>query len=165
MIKKLLMALAIMLPCTAFAQAKFAIVNTQEIITTMPEITEVNNTLQAASKQYEDEMKKLQDELQKAVEELDNLPADTPESIKTRREQSAQELYQRVMQFRDTAQQELSRQQETLMQPIQQKIVDAINAVGQEGGYTFIFENMVPVYVGTSVDNVTPLVKAKLGIK
>ena len=38
-------------------------------------------------------------------------------------------------------------------------------AVGKEGNYTFIFEDMVPVYTGTDVIDVTDAVKAKLGVK
>ena len=53
------------------------------------------------------------------------------------------------------------------MAPIQQKINDAVKAVGQEGNFTFIFPNEqgLLLYTGTDVVNVTALVKTKLGIK
>ena len=41
----------------------------------------------------------------------------------------------------------------------------AIQSVGAEGNFTFIFENVVPLYTGSDVVDVTPLVKAKLGIQ
>ena len=41
----------------------------------------------------------------------------------------------------------------------------AIQSVGDEGSFTFIFENQIPVYVGKDAVDVTPLVKTKLGIK
>ena len=58
-----------------------------------------------------------------------------------------------------------SKQQEQLMAPIQQKIQTAIQAVGTENGFTFIFPDVVPVYTGATVVDVTPMVKAKLGVK
>ena len=53
------------------------------------------------------------------------------------------------------------------MAPIQQKINEAVKAVGQEGNYTFIFphEEALLLYTGSDVTDVTNAVKAKLGIK
>jgi outer membrane protein len=76
-----------------------------------------------------------------------------------------QELDQKAQRFRQTAADDLQKQQQQLMAPIQQKIVDAIKAVGQEGSYTFIFEDGASVYQGSDVVDVTSAVKTKLGIK
>ena len=51
------------------------------------------------------------------------------------------------------------------MAPIQEKVVKAIQSAGAEGGYTFIFENVVPLYTGTDVTDITATVKTRLGIK
>ena len=65
------------------------------------------------------------------------------------------------------AAQDLQKQQETLLAPITDKIQKAIQAVGAEGGYTFIYDLSIPavVYTGAGAEDVTPQVKAKLGIK
>ena len=60
---------------------------------------------------------------------------------------------------------DLQRQNQQLMAPVQEKVVKAIQSVGAEGNYTFIFENVMPLYSGSDVTDVTPLVKAALGIK
>ena len=52
-----------------------------------------------------------------------------------------------------------------LMAPIEQKVTDAIKAVGQEGSYTFIFQDGMALFAGSTVEDVTPAVKAKLGLK
>ena len=52
-----------------------------------------------------------------------------------------------------------------LMQPIVQKIKDAIDAVGREGGYSLIQEKGAVIFFAAPVDDITPAVKAKLGIK
>jgi outer membrane protein len=166
MFKKVIIALAIaaMLPVAAAAQ-KFGVVDINAIFTAMPESTAAQNQLTEASKKYEDEYKKIAEEVDKKIQEYQNLAADTPESIKERRAQEVTELDQKAQRFRQTASEDLQKQQQQLMAPIQQKIVDAIKAVGQEGNYTFIFEEGASAYQGSDVVNVTSAVKAKLGIK
>lgn len=166
MIKKLLVAIMIALPMCVAAQApKFGIVNVNNVFEAMPDKATAQTTLETASKTYEDEFKKLTDELEKKYTEFQGLAADTPETIKQRRIQEIQEFEQKIQQFRATAQQELQRQQEQLMAPIQQKIQTAIQAVGSENGFTFIFPDAMPSFIGADVQDVTPLVKAKLGIQ
>jgi len=168
MIKKILLALAVALPMTAAAQ-KFGTVQLDAVFTAMPESTEMQNTLSEASKKYEAEFQKLQEEVNKLVADFQNIQNDTatPDAIKERRMQEIQDKHNKVEQFRQTATQDLQRQQEQLMAPIQTKINEAVKAVGTEGGYTFIFpqEPALILYQGSTVTDVTPAVKAKLGLK
>ena len=162
MIKKLLLAVLIALPSLAFAQ-KFGIVNTQAIMQDMPEVKAAQAEMETASKKYDDEFKALQTEMQKKYEELQKAQEEkAPETILNRRMSELQDLDQKIQQFRQTASQDLQRQQEQLLAPIQQKVINAINAVGAEGNYTVIFENTAPVYVGSDVTDVTNSVKTKL---
>lgn len=164
MIKKILLAIMIALPSMAFAQ-KFGVVNSQSIVEAMPEMKEVQTQLEAASKKYEDEFANLQNEFQKKYTELQSMEESTPQTIKDRRVQEIQELGQKIEQFRTTATQDLENQQRRLMAPIQEKVLTALKTVGSEGSFTMIFENVVPVYTGTDAVDVTPLVKAKLGLQ
>ena len=164
--KKILLALLVAIPMFAFAQApKFGVVNTQTIAEAMPELKAAQEQVQASTQKYEEELKKLQEKIEKDFADFQALDASTPESIKERRMQELSELDQKVQQFRATATNDLQRQQQTLMAPIQEKILTAIKAVGQENNFTFIFTNEVPAYVGTDVVDVTPLVKTKLNVK
>lgn len=168
MIKKTLAAIMIALPMLAAAQApKFGTVTVEPILEAMPERATVQTTLETASKTYEDEYKKLTEELDKKFAEFQKLSEDktTPDAIKERRMQEIQELQKKAQQFLQTAQQDLQRQQAQLMQPIEEKIMTAIKAVGQENGFTFIFPEGVAAYQSSEVQDVTPLVKTKLGIK
>ncbi|MCM1138326.1 MAG: OmpH family outer membrane protein [Duncaniella sp.] len=164
MIKKLLLAIMIALPMSVFAQ-KFAVINTQELMEAMPELQTVKEQMDASNKKYEDEFAKLQEEFSKKFEEFQALEETTPQTIKERRMQEMQELENKINQFRQTATQDLQRQQQQLMAPIQEKVIKAIQSAGQEGGYTFIFENVVPLYTGTDVTDITATVKTRLGIK
>lgn len=166
MLKKLILVLAIALPASVFAQ-KFGSVKIEEVFTAMPESKAAEAQIAEASKKYEAEFQKLNDELTKLYTDfqaIQNDP-DTPDTIKERRAQEIQERAANVDKFRATAQQDLQRQNDQLLAPIQQKLNDAITAVGQEGGFTAIIPSEgVFLYVGNDVVDVTPLVKSKLGI-
>lgn len=168
MIKKFLIAIAVAFPMCAAAQTpKFGTVNAQELIEAMPEFTEAQQKIAESSKQYEDEYGKLNQELQKLFAEYQELEKDasTPEAIKERRLQDIQERDQKAQQFLASAKQHLERQQMELMQPIQEKMINAIKTVGANNDFTMIFPSEVPAYVSTTVIDVTPLVKTELGIK
>lgn len=164
MIKKLFVAIMIALPMSLFAQ-KFGVVNTQEITESMPELKTIQTQMETAQKKYEAEFQKLQEEFQKKYEEFQKLDENTLPAIKERRMQEMQELDNKIQQFRQTAAQDLQRQNQQLIAPVQERVMKAIQAVGAEGNYTFIFENLQPVYTGKDVINVTTEVKTRLGIK
>lgn len=168
MIKKILLALAVALPMCAWAQnAKFGVVDAEAIIPGMAEYAEAQRQFNEASKTFESEYAKIQEEFKSKYEEFQKVMTDstTPQTIKDRRAQEIQELNQKSEQFAQTAQQELARKQQQLMAPVQEKLINAIKAVGAEGGYTMIFPAGVAVYTAADVVDITPLVKAKLGVK
>lgn len=168
MIKKILLVLAMVLPLCSWAQApKFGVVDVESIIPKMPEFVEAQNKLGEASKTYETEYGKINEELQKKYAEFQELEKDTTTlaSIKERRMQDIQELDRKAQQFAATAQQDLQRQQAQLMQPIQEKVMTAIKAIGSENGFLMIFPEGQAAYAAPQVEDVTALVKTKLGIK
>ena len=169
MFKKLIIAVLCCLPMSIMAQTtfKFGTVNSAEIIAAMPERAAAEQQLQDLSKKYEDEFVKVQEEFQNKYKELQALGDTVPETIKMRRLQEVQESQQRIESFRTMAQEDIAKKQEELFIPIQQKLMDAIKAVGEEGKFTYIFDLTYPVvlYQGVGNEDVTPLVKAKLGIQ
>lgn len=168
MIKKILLALAVALPMCAWAQsAKFGVVDPESIIPGMAEYIEAQNQFNEASKTFESEYAKIQEEFKAKYEEFQKVMSDTatPQTTKDRRAQEIQELNQKSEQFAQTAQQELARKQQQLMAPVQEKLINAIKAVGAEGGFTMILPLGTAAYTSNDVVDITPLVKAKLGVK
>lgn len=169
MFKKLIIAVLCCLPMSLMAQTafKFGTVNSAEIIAAMPERAAAEQQLQDLSKKYEDEFVKVQEEFQSKYKELQALGDTVPETIRMRRLQEVQESQQRIESFRTMAQEDIAKKQEELFIPIQQKLMDAIKAVGEEGKFTYIFDLTYPVvlYQGVGNEDITPLVKAKLGIQ
>ena len=164
--KKLIIALMMLAPMAAFAQ-KFGHVNTQEIIQSMPEFNTAKAELEKLTEQYEADLKSMQEELQKKGEAFEKEQATLPENIKTRREQELNDLYQRIQQTYQDNQQALAKAQQEKMAGIQTKMLDAIKAVGQEGGYIYIMEMAAGIpYISTTLStDVTAQVKTKLGLK
>lgn len=167
MLKKIALLLLLIAPMSVFAQ-KFGHVKFAEILTVMPEYTKAQTDIQAQQKQYEDEMKRASDELTKKFTEYQQEQANLPKNIQERRQKELQELNEKGMQFQADAQQQLQKAYAEMMEPIYKKIDDAIKAVGQEGGYVYIFDlNRTDIpFVNESLStDITPAVKGKLGLK
>ena len=167
MLKKIALLLMLVLPMSVFAQ-KFGHIKTQEILTAMPEYTKAQTDIQTLQKQYDDDMKRVADELQKKFAAYQQEQANLPKNIQERRQKELQELNDRGMQMQQDAQQELQQSWMQMLEPIVNKIEEAIKAVGQEGGYTYIFDlntTNIPYVSETLSTDVTAAVKAKLGIK
>ena len=165
MFKRIILAIAVILPMSAFAQ-KFGVADLDAIVQAMPEFAQMNAQIEEASKKYESELGKLTEELNKLFAEYQSIAEDpnTPDAIKQRRMSEIQERDQKVQQFKSTAYQDLERLSQQLSQPIQQKMMEAVQSVGADGDFTFIFPNGSAIYQGSNVINVTDLVKAKLGL-
>ena len=165
----MLLAVTATMMCLAAQAQKFGYVNTSEILNVMPEVATAQNTLKANADKYQNEIQKLEEELQKMMTEYEAAAKDpsTPQAIKDRHQQEWNDKYSRYQEFQQTASQDLQRQQETLLAPIHQKLQNAIQAIGAEGGYTFIFDQVAGsiLYTGTDAEDVSAKVKARLGIK
>ena len=163
--KKLIVLIFMLLPLGVFAQDKIAIVNTADIFNIMPEVSAVEKQLATLNEQYDKEFKTMQDEYTKKYSEYMSQQDSLTENIKLRRQQEIQDLETRIQNFVPVAQQEMQKKQQELYAPIQQKMQDAIKAVGDEKGYTYILNPQVLLYKGNDAVDATDFVKAKLGIK
>ena len=77
-------------------------------------------------------------------------------------------MVERGAQYQRDAEQELNQSWMQMLEPIYKKLNDAVKAVGDEGGYTYLFDIstiQIPYVSETSSTNVTATIKAKLGIK
>jgi outer membrane protein len=134
----------------------------------MPEYTKAQTDINTMQKQFDDELKRAQDDFAKKYAEYQQDQANLPKNIQERRQKELQELNEKGMLAQQDAQQELERAWMSMLEPIAKKIDDAIKAVGQEGGYVYIFDlntTNIPFVNETLSTDVTEAVKAKLGIK
>jgi len=160
--KKLIIFLLMMLPLGVFAQeSKIAIVNTQEVIQAMPEFATMQKQMADMEAKYKNEM---QDEYNKKYSDFVAQQDSLTENIKMRRMQELQDMEQRTQNFIQISQQDFQKKQGELFTPIQDKLKNAIKAVGDEKGYTYILDPQIVLYQGNTAVDATQFVKAKLGI-
>ena len=164
--KKLIVLLFMLLPIGAFSQeVKIAVVNFGEVFNMMPELDEAETKFATFRAQYENDLKALNDEYTVKYEEYMKTQETLPENLKLRRQQDLNAIQERFQNLMALFQEDSEKEQAKLMTPIQEKLQKAIEAVGQEQGYTVVIPTTALLYVGNAAIDATPLVKAKLGLK
>jgi outer membrane protein len=116
---------------------------------------------------YTKDLQTMQEEYSKKYSDFQAQQDSLTENIKLRRMQEIDDIRTRIENFLPVAKEDMAKEQEKLVQPVQEKIRKAITAVGEEKGYTYIvsMEQQLFLYTGNSAVDATPLVKAKLGLK
>lgn len=162
--KKILVILALVLPMMASAQ-KYGHVNTAELFQLMPELKDVTARLDSLNKQYEALLVNMQEEYQKKAQEYEQKASTMTDAMKQIQEEELYTMQQRLQTTYQTAQQDIAQKRQEFVAPIQEKMLKAIQTVGQEKGFTYIFDTAAMVYVDPTATDVMADVKAKLGIK
>ena len=162
--KKLVLMLLMFAPLATFAQQKFGHINAQEVMSQMPEFIKARGEMEAKAKQYENDLKAMQDELQRKSQEYDKNKSTMNATKQQETETELNNLYQKYQQALQDNQQSLAKEQQDKMQPITTKLVNAIKAVGQAGGYVYIMDTSagIPHISSTLSKDVTADVKAQL---
>lgn len=165
--KTIIIALMAILPLGAFAQ-KFGHVNTADIIPLMSEYKAAQTEMEELVKQMQEELDYMQTEYAKKEEDYLKNRETLPESIRNRREQELMESQQKMRDYYERCENDKYEKEQQLMGNINNKVLKAIQTVGEEGAYVCIFNiagGVVPFVSSTLTTDVTEAVKAKLGIK
>jgi outer membrane protein len=166
LIKKTLLVLLAMAPAALFAQNKFAHVNSQQLLDAMPEVAAANAKLDTLNQEYTNELKSLAQEYQGKQDAYDSLPTSTSAAIRSLKQNELDQMSDRIRQFQTQAQQDLQNKNDELFTPIEKKVKDAIKAVALENHYNYVFDSSnAAILYADDGDDITPLVKKKLGIK
>lgn len=168
MLKKVLILFIAMAPLAAMAQeAKIATVNVQEIFGAMPELAGIETQLSGKQDEITKNIQALEDEFSKKMEEFEASPAASDAAKQDQQKQLGQ-LQERYQTYMQNGQQEMRQLQQKLLEPINQKIFDAIKAIGDENKYTFVYDissmQSPIVYLTSTAVDITPQVKTKLGL-
>ena len=168
--KKLLLILLMAAPLSLFAQ-KFAHFDYTSVMQNLPEYKAVSTDLETLYKKYQTELESMKKELQTKAEKYAKEDTDsTPDNIKERHNQELQDMYQRLQQAQEDNTQAFQKAQETKMQPVTQKVLDAVNAVAKEGQYVYVMDKNASQAAGIIINeaistDITAQIKAKLGIQ
>lgn len=168
MFKKILLVAALLIPMLASAQTlKIGLVDQADILSKMPDTAAAQKKVEDASKSYDEEYQKLGEEMKRLYDELQKMKEDELPAIKERKTREFTDYQQKIQQFEQNAMNDIQKMQQELMAPIMQKIRTAIESVGKEGGYSLIQDKnpQLTIYFAAPVVDITPEVKAKLGIQ
>lgn len=168
MLKKIALVLLFALPISLMAQdVKLGHVNSQEILSLMPERATIEKTINDLQSQWENELVKMREEYYAKIKEFQDKQATMPESIKTARQSELADLEQRITTFNQTASADIQKKQQELFTPVVDKVKKAITEVGTENNFLYIFDLGAQsiIYQSPKSNDVTALVKKKLGLK
>lgn len=159
----LLVALISLSLFTAQAQ-KYGHVNSPELLKGMPGVDSIQIKLLAFQTELEGEYESMLNEFQAKKDKFDKDAGTMSSAIRQIREKELVDLQTRIQQFQYGVQDDLEQKQYDLIKPFQDKLQAAIDEVAKEHKYSYVFDVQTLLYYEGGED-ITPLVKAKLGVK
>lgn len=164
-----LAAAAFLLIGTGSANAqKFGYLNSQELLSSMPETDSVQTQVADLGKELESQFKAMQAEMTTKAQDLQSNLSTLSETVRKQKEKDLFDLQTRLEEFQQSAQQEIQTKQMTLLKPVMEKAQAAITKVAKEQGLTAVFDlaaGGIAYYNESQMVNMLPLVKQSLGIQ
>lgn len=166
---KFMLVSAVLITCgsSAYAQQKFGYLNRMDIMTVLVERDSVMTKIQKLEQQYMQQLEIVQVEYNNKVEDLQKNSANYSEGVKQMKNRELSDLQNRYGQLQQMAQEEMESTYQGLVTPISDKLNNAIKKIGNDGGYTAIFDTssgVMPFYNEKTMTDVTANVKKELGI-
>lgn len=165
MLKKIVLFAFLLIPAMGFAQEKIAYFKSSDVIPTMPEYSQMLDSLKKSETALQAELETMADEYTKKVTAFTEQQATLTESIKALRLKEIERIRESTETFQRQAAQIQDDLQKSLFAPIEAKIRKALQEVGAENQFTYIVNADLMLYISPQSQDATPLVKNKLGVK
>ena len=151
-----------------FSQAitlKLGHINSQELISLLPETKQADIDLQDYAQSLETQISSMEEEYKRSIEDYQNNESSYDEITKQDKIAAIQAIEQRISNFQQNAQISLQQKQQELLDPIIEKVRKAIDQVAKDGNYTYILDTSAGslLYFKESED-ILSKVKKELGI-
>jgi outer membrane protein len=164
-LKWVLPALLLVAGSTATAQVKLGYINTDELITAMPERDSANVKYEALYAELVNQLEEMQVEYNRQLNTYTQEMSTLTPAVQNVREQGLQDMLRRVQESQQQAEQDLQRNQQELFAPIVDKATATIKKVAKDNGITAVFDvNSIIYYDETTMIDLLPLVKKELGL-
>jgi len=152
---------------TTFAQKqKYGYINSDELMKIMPGADTAVAQYQQYTQELDTILMTMQQELNSKYESFNNNQAKMSDLIKQTKTKELQDLQDRIKSFQTSAQEDLQKKQNELLQPIIDKAKTAIEKVAKANGYTLIIDSRQGILLyAAATEDILPLVKKELGIK
>ncbi len=163
-LKLVLAVMLLWMGTTAVNAQKIAHINVQKILTEMPEFKAGQAQLKKLYATYEKEFKEMQQAYQTKLQKYQAEAKTVSESENQKRAQELMEMEKKIMKAQQEIQAEAAKKEQELIQPIQKKLLKAIEDVADEKGFKYVFDSSGPtnLIVAKGYDLYND-VKAKLG--
>jgi outer membrane protein len=154
-------------------ELRIGVVDADLILAQMPELTTINDQLEGFVSRKRREFAQLETSFLRAREEFEQKVAVISESARQVEQERLAEMARNLQQFQMEYQNELLSRQESLINPLRDKILNAINEVSRELGLAYVLNrmvnngDMVVLYMSEDMRNrydITERVKLKLGV-
>ena len=167
LINSLIIVLVAAAPLAINAQnSKIATVNLDEVYNAMPDKTLADKQLNDVSDKYKAEYDAMKEEFNKKFADYQAIANDAsvPSTIKERRMMEIQENDKKIQAFLAKADKDVKKLEQDLKEPIMKKINNALEDIGIEGHYTYIFDtSKAPVaFQGEGAVDLTKELKQRL---
>ncbi|MCW8896506.1 MAG: OmpH family outer membrane protein [Flavobacteriales bacterium] len=166
-IKAILLAAVITMSFSAFAQksVKIGHINSNELLSAMPERETIQKDIEDYAAQLTTTMDAMRKEYESKVADFQSKQEVMSDIIRENKIKEITDLEKRITEFQKTAQADLQKKEEKLLQPIIDKAKQAIDDVAKENNYTYVLDSSMGVVLySIESDDILPLVKKKLGI-
>lgn len=151
--KKALLILCLLIVGFGQAQTKVGTINTEFIMSQMPELESVDQEMKAYSRELDSELRKRFEEYQDLTEKYQAEEKDLNEVVKKFRQNEIADLEEDIQKMQENSQQKLRKKQEDLLRPLYNKIGNALEVIVEKENYTQVFtESSNLVYVHPDYD-------------
>ncbi|MEQ8554223.1 MAG: OmpH family outer membrane protein [Cyclobacteriaceae bacterium] len=169
---KVLSVIVALMACAFHASAqdglKIGYTNADYILSLLPEAKQIDAELKAYEKQLQSSIQAKYNDLQAKMTDYQSNAAGWDDLIRSDKEQEIQSLQQGIQKFSQDAEQSMSKKRNQLLQPVYEKIGNAIEAIAKENNYSHIFSAGTPGFdvllYAREQDDVSDLILKKLGI-
>jgi outer membrane protein len=146
--------------------AKIGHINSNDLLSAMPERATIQKELEDHANQLRATLEAMRKEYETKVAEFQTKQDVMTEVIKKSKIKEITDLEGRITEFQQTAEADLQKKEQDLLQPIIDKAKEAIDAVAKEGNFTYVLDSSVGVVLySVEGDDILPLVKKKLSIQ
>jgi outer membrane protein len=146
------------------AQNKTGYIKVDDMVSLMPEIKKIDTLLNIFQN---DSLPRTYNYLLSQYQRYDSIANDSTRSPLVVRQDAAKQrtgFLEELQNWQSSAQQMFEAKQNSLLQPIYAKVINAINDVAKEKGYSYIYSREA-LLVAPPADDILPMVAEKLKVK
>jgi outer membrane protein len=123
-----------------FAQSKVAHIDSQALISEMPEVLEAQAQIEKLQKTYQSEIEASMKEYQTKLQTYSADAQNQTEVTNQARQKELQGMEQNIQQYQQTAAQDIQQKQADLLRPLIEKARGAIQKVAREQGFDYVID-------------------------